>query len=420
MGVKRLWNYMQGAGVNVGLSEYRGHRIGVDAYSWIYSQLESCFVARASVPDGVVKRARRLRKAGITPVFVFDGADVPVKAEAIEKRRARRLRRALLAVDRFAPSAIALDCQLDDEDARVDDFGEPKRRQQPLPYQPTSASDALLRSARVNFEVTCDHAKTVVDALRASEFECIVAPYEADAQLAYLSGTNYVNHVMTEDSDALVFGCPSVIRGGSGCSKGENWHAMADTATPTAPSYYVAYTHRRVLDVMGCTAEQLVLATAGGGSDYYLRGAVGVALSKSLHLVRGVDSVEMFVDEVAAATAMDGEQCIAFTQQLFRALHCYQHHIVYDPVAKACTTLHALTRSRHRKLLGEILRLLWRRKRILLACCTPRRWRCGCVRTAHCTPARWRRTTPSGSCTRRWGTASRRMLPARVGTRYRH
>ena len=41
--------------------------------------------------------------------------------------------------------------------------------------------------------------------------ECIVAPYEADSQLAYLSMQGLVDLVITEDSDLLVFGCKKVI-----------------------------------------------------------------------------------------------------------------------------------------------------------------------------------------------------------------
>jgi exonuclease-1 len=41
--------------------------------------------------------------------------------------------------------------------------------------------------------------------------QCIVAPYEADAQLAYLMKTNKVDAVITEDSDLIAFGCTKLI-----------------------------------------------------------------------------------------------------------------------------------------------------------------------------------------------------------------
>lgn len=47
--------------------------------------------------------------------------------------------------------------------------------------------------------------------LREAGVEYIVAPYEADAQLAFLSRTGDVAAVISEDSDLLVFGCSSVL-----------------------------------------------------------------------------------------------------------------------------------------------------------------------------------------------------------------
>ena len=39
----------------------------------------------------------------------------------------------------------------------------------------------------------------------------VVAPYEADAQLAHLSRTGLCDAVITEDSDLLTFGCNRLI-----------------------------------------------------------------------------------------------------------------------------------------------------------------------------------------------------------------
>lgn len=49
-----------------------------------------------------------------------------------------------------------------------------------------------------------------VQAARARGVDCIVAPYEADAQLAYLNKTGMVQAIITEDSDLLAFGCKKV------------------------------------------------------------------------------------------------------------------------------------------------------------------------------------------------------------------
>lgn len=51
---------------------------------------------------------------------------------------------------------------------------------------------------------------TLLQALKRKGVEFIVAPYEADAQLAYLAINNSVDVVITEDSDLLAYGCPRV------------------------------------------------------------------------------------------------------------------------------------------------------------------------------------------------------------------
>lgn len=48
-------------------------------------------------------------------------------------------------------------------------------------------------------------------ALRAENIPYVVAPYEADAQLIYLEAHNYVDGILTEDSDLLVFGAKTVL-----------------------------------------------------------------------------------------------------------------------------------------------------------------------------------------------------------------
>jgi exonuclease-1 len=59
-------------------------------------------------------------------------------------------------------------------------------------------------------DVTPEMAYQLIKALRREKVAYIVAPYEADAQLAYLERCNVIDAVVTEDSDLLVFGCRTV------------------------------------------------------------------------------------------------------------------------------------------------------------------------------------------------------------------
>ena len=53
-------------------------------------------------------------------------------------------------------------------------------------------------------------ALDVIKALHAIGVDVLVAPYEADAQLAYLSKINVAQLIITEDSDLIPFGCDKV------------------------------------------------------------------------------------------------------------------------------------------------------------------------------------------------------------------
>lgn len=61
------------------------------------------------------------------------------------------------------------------------------------------------------FDVSPDVAYRLIAALKEKRLPFIVAPYEADAQLAYLSRQGIVDIVITEDSDLLAFGARSVL-----------------------------------------------------------------------------------------------------------------------------------------------------------------------------------------------------------------
>lgn len=49
-----------------------------------------------------------------------------------------------------------------------------------------------------------------MQALKHKGVKFVVAPYEADAQMAYLAINGEVDIVITEDSDLLAYGCPKV------------------------------------------------------------------------------------------------------------------------------------------------------------------------------------------------------------------
>lgn len=61
-------------------------------------------------------------------------------------------------------------------------------------------------------DITHLMALQLIKECRKRNIDTIVAPYEADGQLAFLNIKNIADFVISEDSDLLVFGCKKVFK----------------------------------------------------------------------------------------------------------------------------------------------------------------------------------------------------------------
>jgi exonuclease-1 len=120
---------------------------------------------------------RQLTDHGIKPVVVFDGAPLPAKA-ATEAERAHR---------RQVSLARAFDAH---------DSGNKAK-----------AFQTFVQAV----EITTFLARKFQEALEVAKIDFVVAPYEADAQLAFLSLNKSIDFVISEDSDLLTYGCQRVL-----------------------------------------------------------------------------------------------------------------------------------------------------------------------------------------------------------------
>ena len=164
-------------------SAFSGQTIGIDAYTWLHKATYSCAQDVAQGRDNrafvrfCVQRTEMLRHYKIRPYFVFDGANLPAKAGTEEARRASRA------------AALAEACAALAAGRRED------------------AQAAFSRAV----DVTPALAHKFIEWLRAEGIPFVVAPYEADAQLAYLFKAGIITGVVTEDSDLLPFGVERVL-----------------------------------------------------------------------------------------------------------------------------------------------------------------------------------------------------------------
>ncbi|PKA60995.1 Exonuclease 1 [Apostasia shenzhenica] len=163
--------------------DLRGQTVAVDTYSWLHKGAISCSLHLCKgLPttrhiDYCMHRVNLLRHHGAKPILVFDGGLLPMKNDQEMKRarvRKENLERAL-EHEAAGNSVAAFDC-----------------------YQ-----KAVDISPSIAFQL--------IRVLKQENVEYIVAPYEADAQMTFLSIYNHVDAVITEDSDLIPFGCSRII-----------------------------------------------------------------------------------------------------------------------------------------------------------------------------------------------------------------
>ena len=177
------------------LQEYRGKTLGIDASAWLHrgavpyawqifndeNPWENVPGAMAPWIEFPLRMVRMLQSFDIQPVLVFDGCPSPAKAPTSTMRRERKEK----AKER---AKILL------QEGRQ--FEASKHLQQAL-------------------DITRQMARELIVELVRRNIRFVVAPYEADAQLAYLAMKPVehggVDAVITEDSDLVAYGCVRIL-----------------------------------------------------------------------------------------------------------------------------------------------------------------------------------------------------------------
>ncbi|XP_030492807.2 exonuclease 1 [Cannabis sativa] len=190
MGIKDLLRFMKPYIEPIHIKKYAGKRVGIDAYSWLHKGAYSCSMELCLNSDGEKKlryidyfmhRINLLRHHKITPVVVFDGGNVPCKSTTEQDRHRRRISNHDIAMAKLREGNV-------------------------------SAATEFFQKA---ISVTPQMAYQLIQILRSENIEFVVAPYEADAQLAYLSNLEPeqggISAVITEDSDLIAYGCEAIL-----------------------------------------------------------------------------------------------------------------------------------------------------------------------------------------------------------------
>lgn len=183
MGIQNLLQVLKNVTRSVHISELRGKRVAVDGYYWLHRgayacSKDICTGNRTNKFLGYgISMIEVLESYNITPIIVFDGSPLPSKGGEEADREARRKENMKLALE---------------TQRKGDREGAKKYYDRAVDITPRMAFDFIQH-------------------LKRRGIGYVVAPFEADAQLAFLYREGIVDAVIAEDSDMIPYGVECVI-----------------------------------------------------------------------------------------------------------------------------------------------------------------------------------------------------------------
>lgn len=182
MGIKNLLIFLKPYLKRTFLREIRNKTVGIDGYVWLHKGI---FADKLNIVDDeentgyidyFMKNINALLKYNVKPVVVFDGRKLVMKSKEECSRKMKR--------EEYKKKALLY--------KEVDYFKYKK---------------IMINTIEVNHDMT----KRVIAELQKKRIEYIIAPHESDAQLSYLDKINYIDYVITEDSDLIAYGCKKIL-----------------------------------------------------------------------------------------------------------------------------------------------------------------------------------------------------------------
>ncbi|TGZ52331.1 Uncharacterized protein DBV15_11787 [Temnothorax longispinosus] len=183
MGITGLLPFLEKSSRRTNIKEFSGGTVAIDSYCWLHKGVFSCAekLMMGQTTNAYVlycmKYINMLLKYKIKPILVFDGRRLPAKEQTeIKRRESRQINR------RKAIELIQMG-------------------------QVTEGTNLLKRAIDITHEIALE----LIKHCQNENIDCITAPYEADAQLAYLNINGIADVVITEDSDLTLFGCKKIF-----------------------------------------------------------------------------------------------------------------------------------------------------------------------------------------------------------------
>lgn len=294
-------------------------------------------------------------------IVVLDGASPPIKKNVVEERQksrseaarqrdalhvlnedtARNQRRKIGTNDHINPNITADQCE---DNANIRKISSAKK---------AGAHTSQMYAAVV---------RSVLRTLREHEITFLVAPYEADGQLTYLSQHKYIDFIVSEDSDFIPCGAEAILykykadipfeAGFDGKKNAKKYGREAfqnatATATLILPNQLAANTSTS-FSLLGFTDVMFAILCVAAGCDYapslkgiglvHARNAVDDAFSdESKYTLQGTKLEKVWKGLFARCYGtLSQEEKTNYRGNFIRALVMFRHPVVFCPISVKC------------------------------------------------------------------------------------
>lgn len=227
--------------------------------------------------------------------MVFDGRSLPAKKETEAKRRENR-EKAKLRANELAKSGRYDEAKKEFDKAVV---------------------------------ITHEFALELMDECRRYNVDCIVAMYEADAQLAYLNKIGLAEYIISEDSDLILFGCKKIVY--KLTLDGKCILFDSDKLDQIFPKYSFEK-FRRICILSGCD---------------YVNNLPGIGLAKAKKFITMTAETDMKRAIPKIPSYMNLKITIPddYIDNFLKAEATFKYMYVYDPLKRLMTRLNELTEN---------------------------------------------------------------------------
>ncbi|XP_075153874.1 exonuclease tos [Haematobia irritans] len=303
MGITGLIPFLEKASRPINIRDLQGTSVAVDSYCWLHKGVFACAekLIRGEETDiyiqYCIKYVDMLTRNKIKVIMVFDGRHLPAKAETERRRREARQESKKLAKELLRKNEI--------EKAR-----------------------SHMRRA---VDVTHVMALRLIKACRDRGIDCIVAPYEADAQMAWLNKNGLAEYIITEDSDLTLFGALRVLfkldlNGNGLLVESHKLHL----AMGCKPEKYTFDKFRRMCILSGCD---------------YLDSLQGIGLKKACKFILTTEEDDMKkalkkIPQYLKMKQLDVTD--EYIENFLKAEATFKHMYIFNPLIRKMERLHDL------------------------------------------------------------------------------